>query len=104
MKPLSLHSIERRSIEAMIRDGATAYKRERDLPLLLAVSPHEIRDCSSSGVDHVIERLTKALDCMTRLARMNHWSYDFNRNIGLLAALKAERETLSGKGSVNSNH
>jgi hypothetical protein len=78
MKPLSRRCVTAgQSTEAMIDADASVYERERDLPKLLALRTHEIKDQSVSGTNQVIQRLSQALESMTQLARMRHWSYDF---------------------------
>lgn len=80
--------------------GAGAYSRERDLPKLIALWPHELEDLSRQGRLRVLVKLRTALRTERRRARSGHWSYDLNRHLGLLSAYQAELAGLA-RGSFS---
>lgn len=77
--------------------SAAAYDRARDLPRLLALWPHEIKDRSETGRLHLLAKLRRALRAERRRARAGHWSYDLNRHLGLLSAYKGELAALASR-------
>jgi hypothetical protein len=70
------------------------YRRTEQLPALLKLWPNELEDYSYPGTLKVTALLRKALRTERLRARSGHWSYDLNRHLGLLEALKAERARL----------
>jgi hypothetical protein len=74
------------------------YCRIRELPRLLRLWPSDFEDYSYPGTLKVIASLRNALRAERRRARASHWAYDLNRHMGLIAALRAERERLSTLG------
>lgn len=69
-----------------------SYRREKDLPPLIALWPHEIEDKSISGTERVIAKLSTALRAERNRGKSGHWSYDLNRHIALSTALKEEQK------------
>lgn len=72
------------------RGQSAGYNREVDLPRLLPVWPHEIEDTSEDGIRSIIVRLGSALRAERNRGIAGHWSYDLDRHLGLLRALRAE--------------
>lgn len=83
-------SAAKRIFGTAVTAGAAAYVRERDLPRLLALWPHEIEDQSDEGRRRLLGKLRRALRAERRRAQAAHWSYDLNRHLGLLSAYKGE--------------
>jgi Family of unknown function (DUF6477) len=85
-----------RSFKNLINTGAHHYERSRILPSLLPLSSHDIQ--METWTD---QRIIRALERALRRERyqgcIHHWSYDINRHIGLLQALKAERHMAHAK-------
>lgn len=78
--------------------GAGRYDPVRHLPRLLAEETWKsLWRCEGPSVT---ARLETALRAERRKARAGHWSYDLNRHIGLLQALKAERLRVRSAGGV----
>jgi hypothetical protein len=77
------------------RRGAATYSRARDLPKLFALPPDEIEDDGACATERIIARLVARVRAQALLGRRRHWSYDLNRHLALLAALKAERAHLA---------
>lgn len=71
--------------------GADRYDPSRHLPRLLAEEDWVRLWDARAEPEAVLARLGAALRSERRKARVGHWSYDLNRHIGLLQALKAER-------------
>lgn len=84
-----------RSAEKGIEREVAAYVRERDLPKLIAVWPKELRNHTVGGTEHVISRIQKVIRACYAAGLRSHWSYDTQRHIGLLTALKAEQARLA---------
>ncbi len=70
---------------------ACAYRRERDLPPLVALWPIELADYSQTGTALIIQKLQKSLRHERQRAQQNHWTYNIVRHLGLLKALKGEK-------------
>lgn len=82
------------AIGLVIKAGAIAYERRRDLPRLIRLAPE---DCDAQGMDHtrmIVARLQRALRAERNRARAGHWTYDLNRHIALRQAFRAENERL----------
>ena len=84
-----------RVFDPVIAADAAAYARARDLPKLFALSPHELADDSIAGTDRIAAKLASLARAQHALGLRGHWSYDLNRHLALLAALKAERGHLA---------
>ena len=78
----------KRVFATMADAGARIYLRARDLPKLIALWPRELADESPEGRLHVLGKLRRALRAERRRALSGHWSYDLNRHLGLLSALR----------------
>lgn len=74
-----------------IARGAGRFDPARHLPRLLAEEDWARLWGAASPEGAVLARLDAALRVERRKARAGHWSYDLNRHIGLLQAMKAER-------------
>lgn len=74
----------------MVDAGSGCYLRARDLPRLIALWPHELADQSPKGSLLILSKLRRALRAERRRALAGHWSYELNRNLGLMTAYKAE--------------
>ena len=79
----------------MVAAGAAAYVRARDLPKLFALHPEQLADDSIVGTAAIVIRLAALARAQARLGRRRHWSYDLNRHLAVLIALKAERAHLA---------
>jgi hypothetical protein len=79
----------------MIAAGAAGYSHARDLPKLLALPPDLIEDDGASATERIVAKLSARVRAQAMLGRRHHWSYDLNRHLALLAALKAERAHLA---------
>lgn len=76
---------------------ANTYLRQRDLPRLIALWPHEINDMTASGTHKLIARLRCALRAERRRGHAGHWSYDLDRHLGLVKAYKCEIAALENR-------
>ena len=77
------------------RKRGQGYERWRCLPRLIRVEFSEMHDSSPACGRRILARLSLAIERERRRARTGHWSYDVNRHIALLQAMKAERELLT---------
>ena len=77
-----------------LRPSKDQYCRTRQLPQLLKMWPSEVEDYSYPGTLRIAALLRKALRAERRRARASHWAYDLTRHMGLMDALKVERERL----------
>lgn len=94
----SRHATQRmtqRVFDPMIAAGAANYSRARHLPKLLALPPEEIEDDGAPATERIVAKLAARARAQAHLGRRRHWSYDLNRHVALLAALKAERAHLA---------
>ncbi len=73
------------------------YQRQRDLPCLLPLWPHEIRDETEAGAHVIIAKLRCALRAERQRGRTGHWSYNLDRHLGLLQAYKSEVARLEAR-------
>lgn len=64
------------------------------MPRLIPVGPKEVSDCSIAGRTAIVQRLMRSLRGERVRGRAGHWSYDLNRHVGLVEALKYERQAL----------
>ena len=80
----------KRMFATMAAAGVKTYSRARDLPMLIALWPHELGDESAKGCRLVLGKLRRALRAERRRAMSGHWSYDLNRHLALVTAYKAE--------------
>lgn len=70
------------------------YRRDQHLALLIPVGPQDLSDQSIAGQDQIVRRLMRSLRGERTRGKAGHWSYDLNRHIGLVRALRAERARL----------
>ncbi len=89
--------LARRLLSVTTRATAEAYRRNLHLPGLLALWPAELADDSQAGRQRIVARLHRALRAERTRGRSGHWTYDLNRHIALLGALRAEKARLSGR-------
>jgi hypothetical protein len=90
----------RQCLEDLAEAGSATYDRQRHLGGLIALWPEEIADTSAAGRSRVIARLRRALRAERMRGRAGHWTYDLNRHMALVVALKAE---LAGLGLNSEN-
>lgn len=84
-----------RAVGRSIRAGTVPYRRERQLPRLIAADPTSLDDRSVAGAQAILSRLRRALRAERRRAKAGHWTYDLNRHIALRQAYAAEAERLA---------
>lgn len=77
-----------------LNQACTQYHRSSQLPKLLGLWPHELEDYSDEGTFLILEKLRKALRAERQRGRSGHWSYDLNRHMALLDAIKHETSNL----------
>jgi hypothetical protein len=82
-----------RAVDGVIANGRGAYDRGCMLTRVLPIGPDEITGVEPETTRRIVLKLARAL--RTERARAGHWTYDLNRHIGLLQALKAEQERLA---------
>ncbi len=70
------------------------YRRDVVLPRLIPVGPAEVSDGSIAGRTAIVQRLMRSLRGERVRGRAGHWSYDLNRHVGLVEALRYERQAL----------
>ncbi|MEA2758472.1 MAG: hypothetical protein QOH65_1085 [Methylobacteriaceae bacterium] len=93
MTQQTIRSTAYRAVDRVIVNGSEAYERGRMLPRVLPIGPDEIIGAEPETTRRIVLKLARAL--RTERARAGHWTYDLNRHIGLLQALKAEQERLA---------
>lgn len=79
----------------MIDAGARVYVRSRDLPKVLDALPDIIEDYSVDNTALIVKLLKARVKACRSLGTRNHWSYDVNRHLALLSALKSEEAALA---------
>jgi len=84
-----------RGIDGVIAKGCEAYERSRMLPRLLPVAPDDITGREPEITRRILLKLARAIRTERARGRAGHWTYDLNRHIGLMQALKAEQERLA---------
>jgi hypothetical protein len=84
-----------RAVDAVIANGRESYERSRMLVRLLPVGPDEITGAEPETTRRLVLKLARALRAERARGRAGHWTYDLNRHIGLVQALKAEEERLA---------
>ena len=75
--------------------SSTLYRRDRDLPRLIQISPDEIVSDKMALCKTALVRLEHALIAEWRRCVANHWSYDSVRHLCLLRAVRAEWSRLA---------
>ncbi len=81
----------------LVDAGAAAYDRRLVLPRLLPLEPADLAGPEPDTARRLCRLIARALRAERNRGRAGHWTYDLNRHIGLMQALKAERATLSGR-------
>ena len=67
------------------------YERARDLPQLLPLWPHEMRDAEREPITRACSRdMRRALRAERQRGLAGHWTYDLARHAQLLRAYRAE--------------
>jgi hypothetical protein len=66
------------------------YRRERDLPALLPLWPHEMQIASPADHARLLARMRRALRVERQRGIAGHWTYDLARHARLLRAYRAE--------------
>jgi hypothetical protein len=64
---------------------------------LLPLGPDEIVGNEPETTRRIVLKLARALRVERARGRAGHWTYDLNRHIGLMQALKAEQERLAAQ-------
>lgn len=85
-----LHIRAARSFRNMVATGAEHYDRVRILPKLMPMSEEDLRAGRWTDA-RIIHALERAVRRERQNGRGRHWTYDINRHISLIQALKAER-------------
>lgn len=83
------------AIGRTLRAGVSLYRRERQLPGLIAIDPSALDDGSIASAEFILARLRRALRAERRRAKAGHWTYDLNRHIALRQAFAAEAARLA---------
>jgi hypothetical protein len=84
-----------RAVDGVIANGRETYERSRMLVRLLPVGPDEIAGSEPETTRRIVLKLARALRVERARGRAGHWTYDLNRHIGLMQAMKAEQERLA---------
>lgn len=82
------------AIGGTVRAGCDSYDRARHLPWLARAMPAELESDDPNVARDIIARLERALRAERRRGNAGHWTYDMNRHIALMQALRAERQRL----------
>ena len=91
MRPRAWHAID-----ATIACGAASYDRSR-LYRLIPLAPAGKDGGGAAATRAIIRLLAGAMRGESARGKAGHWTYDLNRHIGLLQALRAERGRLAGE-------
>lgn len=67
-----------------------SYHRQRDLPRLLPLWPHELEPASLAEHARLLARMRRALRMERQRGISGHWAYDLARHAELLRAYRAE--------------
>ncbi len=90
-----LHGAAGEAINGIIKAGARAYDRGRDLPALIRTEPPSDEMETAEALRSIVMRLERALRAERNRARSGHWTYDLNRHIALHQAHEAEGRRLA---------
>lgn len=82
-----------------VRPGEPAYRRERDLPRLIAIWPQELAAAQRADNAAIVAKIKRALRTERQRGIAGHWTYDLARHYQLLEALKAETASAAGSGT-----
>ncbi len=91
-----LRPAAREALGAALAGCAAAYDRATALRRFYRLSEETIRSETPEAAQAVVREIERAL--RRERGRAGHWTYDLNRHIGLLVALRAERERLARLG------
>ena len=95
---MASHTSQNSFHPSCLKPSDDEYCRTRELPALLKMWPAEVEDYSYPGTLRIAALLRKALRAERLRARGRNWGYDLSRHMGLIKALKAERERLDMLG------
>jgi len=95
MAQQNIRSTAYRAADAVIANGSASYDRHRMLPRVLPVGPDDVTGGEPETTRRIVLKLASALRVERARGRAGHWTYDLNRHIGLVQALKAEQERLA---------
>ncbi len=95
MKPYNHIVYGSYSIARMVEAGAQNYDREIMLPRLLPDEAFNVHLIDPEDTRRLCLRLLLALRRERSRGRAGHWSYSFNRHVGLMQAYLAERRSLA---------
>jgi hypothetical protein len=84
-----------RAVDRVVANGRESYERSRMLVRLLPVGPDEITGAEPETTRRIVLKLAGALRAERARGRAGHWTYDLNRHMGLMQALKAEQGRLA---------
>lgn len=70
------------------------YERSKDLAKLLPLWPKELADETMKGTETIIKKIRQAIRLERKNGRLGHWSYNLNRHVALINALKEETKHL----------
>lgn len=80
-----------RTVDHVLNCGTHDYKRTRDLPGLVPLDPAEFASATPQATARIVELLQRGLRMERARMKSGHWSYDLNRHLALLQALRAEQ-------------
>jgi hypothetical protein len=83
------------SIARMAEAGSRNYDRAIMLPRLLPEEAFNVHSTDPEDTRRLCLRLLLALRRERSRGRAGHWSYSFNRHVGLMQAYLAERRSLA---------
>jgi hypothetical protein len=95
MAQQTIRSTAYRAVDSVITNGSKAYDRGRILPRVLPIGPDELAGAEPETTRRIVLKLASALRTERARGRAGHWTYDLNRHVGLMQALKAEQERLA---------
>lgn len=88
-----------RAARLLIERGGECYDPHRHLARLTGTGLEGIWAIDEESGNAATARLRRALRSERHRGRSGHWSYDLNRHIGLLQALKAELAKANNRAS-----
>ncbi len=83
------------AVDSVIARGCASYDRSHMLPRVLPLAPSDISGPEPETTRRIVLKLARALRTERARGRAGHWTYDLNRHVGLVQALKAEQERLA---------
>lgn len=84
----------KRSIIRATRPARPDYDRQRHLPRLVRICRDDLDKPTIERCEAIIQRLAGALRRERCHGRSAHWTYDINRHLALIQALRSERALL----------